>query len=1030
MGYVELHCHTCFSFMDGASTPEEIARRAAELGMEAVAITDHNGLYGAVRLWKAAERLGIKPIFGAELTLNTGHHLTVLARDRQGWTSLCRIISRGGLKGSKGKPTIDLQDLEHNRKGLLVLSGCHRGPLAAALLAEDTLSAFQWAGKLAKAFGEHSFFVELQNHLLPHDAWLMDEMVHLANRLGLGTVATGNVHYARKGDREIADVLRAAAQGKPLAQCTDLLPNGEFYLKSPQEMENLFQKFPEAVENSVRIAGLCQLDLDMSSFRLPGFPVPEGETAISYLKRLCLEGAKAKYGNPGPEVLRQLDHELEVIAEKDLAPYFLMVWDIARFAKERGIPLQGRGSAAGSLVAYLLDITRTDPLAYNLLFERFLSPERKDPPDIDIDVSSTRREEVIQHVYKQYGQEHTAMACTFVTFGARSAVRAVGKALGLPSEKVDLLAKALQIHSARDLPKEMPSLAAAFPWMRKKPWRRLMELATRLADLPRHMGIHVGGMVVTGPPLIDLLPLERATMPGRVVVQFDKDDLEDLNLIKLDTLGLRALSVIQETLELIKEATGTQLDLESLPLDDPAVYTLLGKPDTVGAFQVESRAQIQMLPEMQPKDFHDLIVQISLIRPGPIQGNMVHPYLRRRRGQEPVSYVHPILEPILKETMGVVVFQEQVMKVAAEVAGFSPGQADTLRRLLARNPSDRDMEGLRETFVRGAQERGVEPSTASDIFRIIASFAGYGFPKSHAAAFARIAYETLYLKAHYPAFFYAALLNNQPAGFYPPEVIVQEALRHGIRILPPDVNLSSPQCTVEREDIRLGLRSISGLGPSAIEIMERERQKGPFSSLEEFCRRTRLPRDALEALILAGAMDTFGPRRHLLARLPIVLRTIGGQLPMDEPLPACHNSTEGASNDDLLLDYALMGFSPRGHIVAMIRPTFPEALTSNELPFIEEGQKVTVLGLAISRQRPPTAKGLLFMALEDEEGLINVTVPPTVQKRYRTALMHPLIAVRGKLERRGSSTGILAECLQALNPGSYLRQPNTSLPQS
>ncbi len=1014
MGYVELHCHSCFSFLDGASTPEDLVRRARELGMPAMAITDHNGLYGAVRLWKAALKANIKPIFGAELTLSTGHHITVLARNRQGWSSLCRIISTGGLRGSKGGPVIGLEDLLENRRGLVILSGCSRGPVASALLEEDAQRARLWAERLAKSMGDQAFFIELQNHFLPHQSWLSREMAQIAHRLGIGTVATGNVHYACREDRDLADVLRAAGENKPLSQCSNLLPNGEFYLKAAAEMEALFQELPEAVHNSLAVANLCQLELDMSGFRLPTFPVPSGHTPISYLRHLCLEGAKARYGSPTPKVLEQLDRELRVIAEKDLAPYFLMVWDIARFAKERNIPLQGRGSAAGSLVAYLLGITRTDPLAHDLLFERFLSPERRDPPDIDIDVSSSQREEVIQYVYRRYGQEHTAMACTFVTFGARSAVRAAGKALGLPAHRVDRLAKALQVHSARDLPREIPSLSKAFPWLKAKLWRRLLDIAHRLADLPRHTGIHVGGMVVTGPPLVQILPLERATMPDRVVVQFDKDDLEDLGLIKLDILGLRALSVIRDAQNLLK-ARGTDLDLEDIPLDDPHVYALLRRADTVGTFQVESRAQIQMLPEMRPSNFHDLIVQISLIRPGPIQGNMVHPYLRRRRGEEAVTYAHPLLEPILRETLGVVVFQEQVMRVAAEIAGFSPGQADALRRALGRNPSTEEMEELRSMFVSGALARGLDEPTANAIFDTLSAFAGYGFPKSHAAAFARTAYETLYLKAHYPAFFYAALLNNQPAGFYPPEVIVREALRHGVQVLPPDVNLSMAQCTVEGWAIRLGLGYISGLGPAALEVLEKEREKGPFSNLEDLCRRTRLPRDALEALILAGALDAFGPRRHLLARLPLILRRLVGQMPLDdrpaEPTPPQFNA-----HDDLLLDYALMGLSPRGHIASLWRSLFPEAITSSELPFLEEGQEATLIGLAVSRQRPPTAKGLLFMALEDEHGLANVTVPPGVQRRHRTDLMQPLLLIRGRAQWRGSAVGLLAETLKALGP--------------
>jgi len=556
-----------------------------------------------------------------------------------------------------------------------------------------------------------------------------------------------------------------------------------------------------------------------------------------------------------------LDHELQVIERTGLAEYFLIVWDICRYAHERGIPAQGRGSAANSLVAYLLDITRVDPIAQNLLFERFLNEEANTMPDIDVDFSTNHREEVLQYVYDKYGEEHTAMVCNVVTFRARSAVRDVGKALGFPLPLLDQVAKALDTRKAGALEDELAGINGFADKTDHLPWQQLIELCREIDSFPRHLSIHVGGMLITGKPLVEIAPLERATMPGRVVVQFNKDDVEDLGLIKIDLLGLRTLSLIHDALQMIKEHRGVELDLERIPLDDPAVYEMLCRADTIGTFQVESRAQAQTLPRMRPQKFEDIVVEVALIRPGPLQGNMVHPYLQRRAGQEEVTYLHPALEPALKETLGVIIFQEQVLKVAMAIAGFTPGEADMLRRAMSRNRSHAEMEKLRGRFITGALENGLDEGTAEKIFDQLAGFAEFGFCKSHAAAFARTAYETLYLKAHYPAEFYCALLNNQPMGFYSPAVIVGDAKRHGVKILPVDVNRSRAKCTLEGDGIRLGFARVDTLGEASLEMLEEARSDGPYYSLRDFCRRTRLPRNAIENLIMVGARWIVGGRR-------------------------------------------------------------------------------------------------------------------------------------------------------------------------
>src|SRR5438128_2378773 len=836
-GWVELHAHSNYSFLDGASEVDDLADAAVEQGLDALALTDTNGLYGAVRFANAAKDRGLRPIFGAELQLLDLGHLVLIARDRQGWTSLCRTISAAQLAGEKTKPKATFALVSENAAGLFVLTGCAHGAVPRAVRAGDLDGARETLARLSSVFGER-LYVELSDHLDPDGPALCDTLASLAGEMGLGCVVTNNVHYARPEGRRLHDVLRCIDLGVTLDRAGNKLkPNGEYWLKGEVMLRERLGRFDEAFRNARAIADACVLDLlydtnmprAEASFvgkdRLPGFPVPEGHTAFSFLYALCGEGAKVKYPRITRDVAKQLAHELDVIDRCGLAEFFLINWDIVRFCKEHHIPAQGRGSAADSIVAYVLDITKVDPIQHDLLFERFLTEDSRTMPDIDLDIATNDREEVIQYVYKKYGERYAAMVCNVVTYRARSASREVAKALGFRLETIDRMAKSIdQYHvdprgiptsaqhpayhhtdrasehgweEPRAMPDTVADLVEVFNEKERARFPLFRELTLAIADFPRHLSIHNGGMLITALPLVDTVPIERATMPDRNVVQFDKRDVEDLGLVKMDLLGLRTLSLVKDAVADIDTRHGELLELGSLPLDDPAVYDLICEVDTIGLFQVESRAQAQALPRVRPRNFADIVVEVAIIRPGPLQGNMVNPYIRRRQGREPVQYAHPLLEPILKETLGVILFQEQILRVAIAAAGFSPSAADMLRRAMSRARSAADMEKLREPFVSGARAKGVDDVTANEIFRQIAAFAEFGFCKSHAAAFALTAYHTAHLKLYYPAEFYVGLLNNQPMGFYSPAVIAGDAKRHGVAMLPVDVNASFAKAVCE-----------------------------------------------------------------------------------------------------------------------------------------------------------------------------------------------------------------------------------------
>ncbi|MGB3714103.1 MAG: PHP domain-containing protein, partial [Candidatus Promineifilaceae bacterium] len=892
----ELHCHSNFSLLDGASHPEELVSRAAELGMKALALTDHDAVYGAPRFVRSAEAQGIKPILGAELTLSGDHHLTLLVENQAGWHNLCYLISRARHVMPKGEAMLLEEELIGCTDGLIALSGCRKGKIAAALLADDRDGAMATARHYKELFGKDNFWIELQRHYSPGDNDLVGKLAALASYLQLGCVATNNIHYAVQDRHRLQDTLvsirhlitldeAARGTGMDPGDARDQIHlrsqenpirrvNSEFYLKSNLEMEALFPDQPEAVANTGLLADRCHFGLQYGLQDLPEFPTPHGMSSGAYLRRLCQGAILERFPSPNGDKLqqqarKQLVHELEVIERAGLPNYFLIVWDIVRFARNEGIRCQGRGSAANSLVAYLLYISPIDPIAHDLVFERFLSAERQVVPDIDIDFDAQRREEVIQYIYERYGAEHTAMACTFVTFRSRSALRDISKALALQPEIVAAATRTLEekgsgmsqsdrfasggqglgagtkrergkakgekrrwLGSGRrgtaptahwltrtpvlspEESDQLPNLNNDGPSSGQRPATSdqqpelddsestnlgsssslLLGLAYQIEGFPRHLGIHSGGMIITGPPLMGRMPTEPATMDDRVVVQWDKDGLEDAGLVKIDILGLRMLSAITESLDLIEEMTGSTPDLDNLPFTDPAVFDMIGRADTVGVFQVESRAQAQMLPRMKPNSFADLVVAISLIRPGPIQGNMVHPYLRRRLGLEPVTYAHPLLQPALEETMGVILFQEQVLKVARDLAGFSAGQGEQLRRALGSKRAGEAIELFHDDFITGAEDQGVTAEVAGIVFDQLRAFGGYSFAKSHAAAFSVIVYQSAWLKHYHFVPFYTALLNNQPMGFWNPAVLVGEAKRNNIQVLPVDLHQSQAKC--------------------------------------------------------------------------------------------------------------------------------------------------------------------------------------------------------------------------------------------
>ncbi len=1320
-GYCELHAHTNFSFLDGASHPEELIARAAQLGMPALAITDHAGLYAAVRAWKAAEETEtdaaraaglrpVRPIIGLEVAIPRtddelrtarrgrklndplrgasasrgwpgehhagpmpGDHLVLLARDVDGYTALSRLASRGHLAGEKQFPVFErplvTTALDEARGHLVGLSGCRNGLVPRLLLAGERAAALQAARTWAQHFADGDFAIELSHHLGPDDDWLVGELAWLAERTGLPTVVTNEVHYADPDGHRLQDVLVCIRHGATLEEARELLlPNAEFRLKTGAELAAIGADLPgersrraweAGMARSAAIGETCRLELGFERYRFPGFTVPKGETAFSYLYQLAQEGLLRRYRPVTKQALKQLTHELDIIERTNLAEFFLIVWDLMEFARKAGIIGQGRGSAGDSIVAYCLGITKVDPIEHKLLFERFIN-EARALPDIDIDFDVNRREEVIQYLYERYGADHAAMVCTVITYRARSAIREVAKSLGFPVEGIDALAKALDTRDAADVARDLaldgsfgwlfdelemdmadaavppgrdgrgrggaehvargsdsswnprprpqlrPDLAAGaeragtldpgdgrplseggwYPpkrpkvldasvtsvrhegWEQKRyarsgelagaelavptprdngspgpsserpalvrvdpesgmpiqerrrvrvvpevpdadrqpshtfipgtlgvesegtdaqsasrisvnlelqpssvegsrdsglpvhirqesvegsadtahhhpprnRWQWLLALCGEIDGFPRHLGIHVGGMLVTRTPLIDLVPIERATMPNRVVTQYDKEDVEQLGLVKIDLLSLRTLGVVSDALDRIERDTRQRIDLDSLPHDDPEVYRSIQAADTVGMFQIESRAQMQSLPKARPERFEDLVVQVAIIRPGPVQGNAVHPYLRRRAGEEEVTYAHDSLRPILEDTLGVILYQEQVMQVAIEVCGYTAVEADIFRKAMGSHRSHAKMQAERPRFMGGAMRTGLTEQQAEELFQKCSAFAEFGFARAHAAAFAKISYDTAWLKRYWPAHYTVGVLNNQPMGFYSPAVVINDAKRHGIRVLPIDVNESAWEHDTRPNGdgshaIRLGLRQVKGIDERAREVLEVERARGPYLSVRDFVARTRLGEQVVERLISIGAFDwTDAPRRELLWQLRT---TLADADPAHPPLGLTDDAQRALGTtlppmtaaEQVAADYRDTGVAPHLHAVELFRERLGErgVITVAEAAKRRDRSSIRLAGLAVSVQHPMTAKNFVFIALEDETGMINVTLRPQVYQAHRALLhRHPLLVIDGRLQVEGAVLNVVATRLRSVD--ETLDQPSEKLP--
>jgi error-prone DNA polymerase len=1192
--YVELHCHSAFSMLDGAALPETLIARAKALGYPALALTDHDELGGAVRFAQAGAELGVEAIIGAEITVAHGatasevrgeryegrgnppptshlepltsnavhHHLVLLAETREGYGNLSTLITLARMRHPRGEPSVDLDTLARHASGLFALTGCPRGWVPALAASGDHHGACEATATLLDIFGRR-VAIECWDHGLPEERETTAHLIAVARALDIPWVVTNDVHYARARDRAIHDVLACLRHERTLDEMgTRLRPNAEWYLKSAAQLARRWQHAPEGLRATLGVAERCAFRMEQLAPTLPAFPLPPGVTADEYLERLVEQGAHERWSGAARtgQHDRQLQHELGLIRKLGLAGFFLIVWDIVRFARRRGVLCQGRGSAANSAVCFCLGITAVDPVKLGLLFERFLSEDRKEAPDIDVDFAHEEREHVLQYVYEKYGRDHAAMVCEQITWRGRSAVRDAARVLGFSVEQADRLATLSDRFSARatadalrgreaddddgydtdaavaralgqqmvpgteanTVAREVKEDAKGKKWIdprgnsltawnrpmpaagyepsgsaaaqdtklnywedphakqteneRRNPTTALRESGSEagiirhagldpsdkrvrvlpdivegLHQLPRHRSIHVGGFVLTEEPLSTVVPIEPASMKDRTVIQWEKDDLDPVGLVKIDCLGLGMLTLLQKCITYVRQTRGITVDLAQLDLTDQAVYDDLCRADTIGVFQVESRAQMNTLPRLKPRCFYDLVVEVAIIRPGPIQGDMVHPYLRRRAGLEEVTYPHPALEPILKRTLGVPLFQEQGMQVAVACAGFTPGESDLLRKAMGHKRSRERMSAICQKLIDGMEQNGIPKETAMRIYNQINAFADYGFPESHAASFALLVFASAYLKHYYAPEFTAAILNAQPMGFYAPGTIIEDAKRHGVRVLPIDIRHSRWDHTLQRRSqppgrrpgqlppvrartagepppyLRLGVRLVTGLGSKAEEIFNAARADGPFMSIEDFVRRTRFDRRALRHLATAGAFDGFldepdlEKRRIALWKVLDAARGDAGPLaPRQSSVPQARRSTLPPMSPGELTeaDYRMTGVSLNGHPMLHLRRLLqPNGILSAAALAKDgkDGDRVAIAGLVICRQRPGTAKGFVFLTLEDETGMVNVVITP---KRFeRQALListTPLLLVRGVVQIEQRVINIRADRFRGL----------------
>ena len=1143
-----------------------MAARAAELGLRALAVTDHDGVYGAVRFSRAARAHGLQAIVGMEASMAGGGHLTLLARDREGYANVCRLATAAHHDRPKGAAQLDLETLARHTRGVVGLSGCLRGAIPAAALQGDGPRAIELAGAHAEMFEPGCFFLELQNHRLEAEYLAVSGLLEVARRTGLPLAATNNVHYHHRARHQLQDVLVCIRHTATLETAGRLLrPNHEFALKSAAEMAQLFAGIPQALSNTLRIAEMCDFDLSgRLEYGLPAYPTPAGESEYQHMERLVWEGVRRRYPRLDDTVRRRVRHELRYVKDLRLAGYFLTVRDLVSFCHRNDILVNTRGSAPGSILCYALGISMADPIAAGLMFERFTSPDRDEPPDIDLDIEHQERERVIQYVYQRYGRRRAAMVANVICFRGRSAIRDVGKALGLPLAHVDLLARRLQWHPAVDMETETQESGELPREVPDRVGRQLLELSAQIIDFPRHLGIHTGGMIIASQPLDASVPIEPATMEGRTVAQWDKDDCADAGLLKIDLLGLGMMTLIHRAFRLIEQRHGRRLALADFTLDDPKVYDAICAADTIGMFQVESRAQMNVLPQTRPRCFYDLVVQVAIIRPGPMTTKMHRRWILRRTGQEAADPVWPGLAPVLRRTLGLPIFQEQCLQIAMVAAGFSAAKADALRRAMSRKRSLAHIQALQRDLMQGMAHNGILAPVAEQIYAQIEGYAGYGFPEAHSHAFALLVYVSAWLKVHHHAEFTCAILNSQPMGFYHPHTLVGDAQRHAVTVRPVDIQHSRFECTVEPDGaVRMGYRYVEGLGGAYRERLDRARMRGPYRSLEDFCRRTRLPVGVLEALAAAGAFRSFGlNRRAALWQVRACAPGVqGGELPglaaeLEEPvaLPPADAMVQAR------MDFVATGLSTRWRGMEFLRPALaragvlraadlvalaakrrrahsrprhatpqprtpragrragirravppatmrrpgwrprepntvgtprarlgrghPRRQTAAALrlalrdPPVDRraepsgappgaaglygeharragnrydgqgsgrqfrglgdsgvpkslraqartGIAVTVAGIVINRQHPATARGYIFLSLEDETGLVNVIVRPAVLARYkRTILDEPIVLVSGELEDEHGAVQVMARTFAPITSDGLTTPPS------
>jgi error-prone DNA polymerase len=1077
--YIELHSRSAFSFLEGASLPENLAAACANLNMPAMALLDRDGVYGSPRFHMAAKKAKIKAHIGAEVTcecfspqshLSTtlragsdteqtanhkakdssvslcrcrGFRLPLLVSSRLGYQNLCRLITKMKLRSAKGEGAVREEELREHAVGLICLTGDDNGPLAHALAHGGLEEARSCVERLTNIFGRNNIYVELQRHFHREQEARNHAALEISCSLQLPLLATNGVSYATARERELCDVFTAIRHHRTLATAGRLLArNSERYLKSPQEMQALFADLPEAIANTVELSSRLTFTFKDLGYEFPKYPVPEGETMISFMRERTREGFQQRYGRASSELQerahRQIERELKLIEKLELAGYFLIVWDLVRYCREENILVQGRGSAANSAVCYSLGITAVDAVSMELLFERFLSEERGEWPDIDLDLpSGDQRERVIQYLYKRYGERGAGMTANVITYRSRMASREMGKALGFDPETLDKVSAAVSTWEYRDANDTFDhrfrdaGLDLNHPRLRK-----YFELCVAVQDLPRHLGQHSGGMVICQGQLDSVVPLEPASMPGRVVVQWDKEDCADLGIVKVDLLGLGMMAVLEDSLRLIRNHHGEEVNLAHLPPDDPTVYSTLQKADTIGMFQIESRAQMSCLPRLRPECFYDIVVQVAIIRPGPIVGQMVNPYLRRRMGREPVNHLHPSLEPVLKRTLGVPLFQEQLLRIAMVAANFTGGEAEELRRAMGFKRSQVRMKDIEARLRSGMEQNGISRESQEQIILSISSFALYGFPESHAASFALIAYASAYLKCHYLAAFTAALLNNQPMGFYRPATIVKDAQRHGLKVLPIDVMTSRWECTLEHPALstqqsassaalRLGLRYTRGLREEVSQALVHQRNLAPFTSIRDLVHRVpELRKDELNTLAEIGALNEINcrniasyvstklHRRDALWQVERAVRHSGPLLDeLSEPdaKPPLHPMS---SEERLVADFRGTGMTVGPHPMAYHR-TRMEAMgihKASDLSRIPDGQHLRIGGCVICRQRPGTAKGFVFLSIEDETGVANAIVTPDLFQKNRLLLSSAqFLMVEGILQNHDNVISVKAE---------------------